>query len=113
MTLADAVDSSAFKIVLDTYHMHQAETDPVAAIRQCSSRLVAMQVADSTRGAIGSGEIDFMAQVRELAAIGFTGPIILECTTLPGPGRGTVTDEAALEAALRASHIWLKLQLGR
>jgi sugar phosphate isomerase/epimerase len=107
MTLADAVDSAAFKIVLDTYHMHRAETDPVAAIRRCGSRLFAVQLADSTRGAIGSGEIDFTAQLRELAALGFTGPLILECTTLPGPGRGTVTDEPALEAALRASHTWL------
>lgn len=108
MTLADAVDSAAFKIVLDTYHMHRAETDPVAAIRACRDRLFAVQLADSARGGIGSGEIDFTAQFQELTAIGFAGPMILECTTLPGPGRGTVTDEPALEAALRTSHAWLR-----
>jgi len=107
MALAGAVDSTAFKIVLDSYHMHRSETDPVAAIRRCGDRLFALQVADSTRGAIGTGEIDFPAQLRELAAIDFTGPVILECTTLPGPGRGTLADEAALETALRASRTWL------
>jgi len=66
-----------------------------------------VQFADSTRGAIGSGDIDFGAQLRELDTIGFTGPMILECTTLAAPGCGTVADEPALETALRASHAWL------
>ena len=107
MTLAAAVGSPAFKIVLDTYHMHRAEPDPLGAIRRCGDRLFAVQLADSGRGAIGTGEIDFPAQLRELAGMGFTGPLILECTTLPGPGRGTVTDEPALETALTTSRTWL------
>jgi sugar phosphate isomerase/epimerase len=96
MNLVAAVGARNFGVVLDTYHMHLEERDPAAAIRHCGKALKAIQLADSGRGRIGSGAIDFSAQFNALAAIGFVGPLVLECSSLPGPSLANPTIPSTL-----------------
>jgi sugar phosphate isomerase/epimerase len=97
-------------ILLDAYHMNIEEPDPAAALRQAGDRLWLYHVADSNRQGIGHGHTDFRAQLAALTAIGYSGPIILECTA-PGPDPFTaVKGEDSLtwlETYLRESRRWL------
>lgn len=97
--LVAAVGVPALGIVLDSYHMHREEADPAAAIRACGTALRSFQLSDSERGPIGSGTIDFTAQLRALADIGYQGPLILECTRLRGPSLTNPAVEPELVAA--------------
>jgi sugar phosphate isomerase/epimerase len=107
--LVALVDAPGFGIVLDTYHMHREENDPAEAIRSCGQFLRSFQISDSGRGRIGSGEIDFEAQMLALLDVGYNGPLILECSSLPGPSRlKREVDLERLEADLRVSREWLR-----
>ena len=107
--LVALVDAPGFGVVLDTYHMHREETDPAEAIRSCGPFLRSFQISDSGRGRIGSGEIDFEAQMLALLDVGYSGPLILECSSLPGPSRlKREVDLERLEADLRVSREWLR-----
>ncbi len=109
MNLVAAVGEPNFGVVLDTFHMHHEETDAAAAIRHCGPALKAIQLADSGRGRIGSGEIDFGAQFGALAAIGYGGPLILECSSLPGPSlTNPVIPSELVETDLQESLSWLR-----
>jgi Sugar phosphate isomerases/epimerases len=107
--LVALVDAPGFGVVLDTYHMHREETDPAEAIRTCGPWLRSFQISDSGRGRIGSGEIDFEAQMLALLDVGYSGPLILECSSFPGPSRlKREVDLEKLEADLRVSREWLR-----
>jgi D-psicose/D-tagatose/L-ribulose 3-epimerase len=67
-------------ILLDAYHMNIEESDPAGAIRRAGDRLWLYHAADSNRQGIGRGHVDFGAQMEALNAVGYNGPVILECT---------------------------------
>lgn len=67
-------------ILLDAYHMNIEEADPCAAILDAGEHLFLFHAADSNRQAVGRGHTDFMALMRALQRIGYTGDIIIECT---------------------------------
>lgn len=97
-------------LILDSYHMHFEESDPVAAIESSADTLSIYHVSDSTRGGIGSGAVDFEAQFEALQRIGFAGPVIMECLPpMHDPG-SPVTSEGnrrILEDELsRSLEIW-------
>ncbi len=98
-------------ILLDAYHMNIEEPDPAAALRRVEDHLWLYHVADSNRQAIGRGHIDFDAQIAALSDIGYSGPIILECTA-PGPDPFTPIKNKAsrtwLETYLQESQSWLR-----
>lgn len=104
------VGSQSLGILLDAYHMNIEEADPAAAIRCAGDRLWLYHAADSNREGIGRGHTDFQAQMASLSAIGYHGPIILECTA-PGPNPFTpIKDEGSLawlETYLQESRAWL------
>jgi sugar phosphate isomerase/epimerase len=115
-TAAEAVEfvadvgSENLGILLDAYHMNIEEADPAAAVRSAGDRLWLYHAADSNRQSIGRGHTDFQAQMAALSAIGYAGPIILECTA-PGPNPFTpIEDEGSLawlETYLEESRAWL------
>jgi sugar phosphate isomerase/epimerase len=84
LALLNDVGAANVGVLLDAYHMNIEEGDPAEALRQVGDRLWLYHAADSNRQALGRGHIDFPAQFRSLAAIGYQGPIIFECTS-PGP----------------------------
>lgn len=80
----EAVGSAAVGVELDAYHMNIEEADPAAAIRTVGDRLRGFHVADNTRGGLGDGRLDLRPHLAALRAIGYQGPLIVECTA-PGP----------------------------
>lgn len=73
-------------ILLDAYHMNIEEADPAGAILDAGGRLFLFHVADSNRQAVGRGHSDFLALTRALRRVGYSGDVILECTsTGPDP----------------------------
>jgi len=102
MALVSAADTSRLGVVLDTYHMHREEADPVDAIRSSGARLRLVQLSDS-------GEIDFAVEMGALVELGYAGPLILECSTLAGPSLHIrPIDLDRIEDDLRASSAWLR-----
>jgi D-psicose/D-tagatose/L-ribulose 3-epimerase len=96
-------------ILLDAYHMNIEESNPAGAIRQAGERLWLYHAADSNRQGIGRGHIDFTAQVGALHAVGYDGPVILECTP-PGADPFAPDKESPLywlELYYRESRQWL------
>ena len=69
---------------LDAYHMNIEEPDPAAALREAGARLFLFHAADSNRQGLGHGHTDFGSLVGALAALGYQGPVVMECTA-PGP----------------------------
>ncbi len=84
LALLDQVDAGNLRLLPDSYHMNIEEPDPAAALARAGERLGLYHAADSNRGGVGEGHIDFAAQIQALDAIGYQGPIILEVNA-PGP----------------------------
>lgn len=97
-------------LVLDSYHMHFEESDPVVAVESSRDTLAIYHVSDSTRGGIGSGAVDFEAQYAALVRIGFDGPIIMECLPPMHDPRSAVTSDGNRrileDELLRSLHVW-------
>jgi len=77
---------------LDTFHMNIEESDPLAAIRRCGSRLGYFHVSDSTRRYPGSGHLDFTRILATLKEVDYQGYITVEC--IPYPDRLTAAKKA-------------------
>jgi D-psicose/D-tagatose/L-ribulose 3-epimerase len=67
-------------ILLDAYHMNIEEADPAAAVLEAGERLFLFHAADSNRQAVGRGHTDFLALMRALQRVGYTGDVVIECT---------------------------------
>jgi D-psicose/D-tagatose/L-ribulose 3-epimerase len=67
-------------ILLDAYHMNIEEVDPGTAILDAGERLFLFHAADSNRQAVGRGHTDFVALMRALRRVGYTGDVVIECT---------------------------------
>lgn len=84
LTFLKQIGAPNLKLLPDAYHMNIEEADPAAALLAGGDAIGLYHAADSNRGAIGDGHIDFAAQLRALDAIGYQGPIIIE-PAAPGP----------------------------
>jgi len=84
LALLEQVGRANLKLLPDAYHMNIEEADPAAALLAGGDAIGLYHAADSNRGAIGDGHIDFAAQLRALDTIGYQGPIIIE-PAAPGP----------------------------
>jgi sugar phosphate isomerase/epimerase len=74
------VGSPNVGILLDAYHMNIEEADPGTAILDAEEHLFLFHAADSNRQAVGRGHTDFMALMRALQRVGYTGDVVIECT---------------------------------
>lgn len=63
---------------MDTFHMNIEEPDIPAAILRNASRLGYAHVADSHRGALGTGNFDLQGYFRALAAASYDGDLTFE-----------------------------------
>lgn len=109
--LLRAAEARAMAVLLDAYHMNIEEADLPAAIRGVGSRLGLFHVADSNREAIGRGHTDFGAIFTALDAIGYAGPVIVECSAAgPNPFTPVKGDDylSVLETYLSESLSWLR-----
>jgi D-psicose/D-tagatose/L-ribulose 3-epimerase len=111
LALLRQAGAQAMTVLLDAYHMNIEERDLPAAIRQVWPKLGLFHVADSNRQAIGRGHTDLQAIIAALDAVGYAGPIIVECTaTGPNPFTPVKGSDylAVQETYLRESLAWLK-----
>lgn len=79
--IVDRVDSSACRILLDTFHMNIEEKSLADAIRSCDHRLAHFHSCGSDRGAPGSGTIAWDSVAKALKDIHYDGPIVIESFT--------------------------------
>ena len=84
-TLADAralceqIDSPAFGIAADTYHMNIEEADPLQALLDCAPWIRHVQLSDSNRLEPGAGHLDWSATLATLWAVGYDAELAYEC----------------------------------
>jgi D-psicose/D-tagatose/L-ribulose 3-epimerase len=74
LALADAVGAPQMGVVLDAFHIHIEEADPMGSIRQAGARLVDFHVADNNRKPPGEGAHDWsviLAALREARYDGY------------------------------------------
>lgn len=69
--------SNNFHIHLDSYHMH-IETRYEDAVSSAGDLAGYLHIGDSTRGELGSGNVDFKRIFTALKSIDFKGPIVFE-----------------------------------
>ncbi|MCK6473689.1 MAG: sugar phosphate isomerase/epimerase [Planctomycetes bacterium] len=84
----------AVGLISDFFHMHIEETNSPAALRAAGKHVKHVHLADNTRLEPGTGDIDFLANFRALAEIGFTGYLSYECSI------GSEDKELALKKSL-------------
>jgi len=96
LAICQAVGSPAVKLNWDLYHMHISEGDLCGHLREGREWIGYVQVADHPgRNEPGTGEIHYNRVFKELAAIGYAGPVGLECWPLEG-------EEQAIERLIDA-----------
>lgn len=83
LRVAEAVDSPALGVHLDTFHMNIEEASVGKAIRLAGKRLVHFHACENNRALPGQGHIDWIEVFAALQAIDYQGPIVMEA--LPGP----------------------------
>lgn len=76
--LVEAVDSPAFGLLLDTFHMHIEEKAVGAAIRRAGKHLFHFHAIENDRGTPGSGSIDWSGVVDALHEINYQDWIVIE-----------------------------------
>jgi D-psicose/D-tagatose/L-ribulose 3-epimerase len=85
LKLVRAVNSPAFKLHGDTFHMNIEKKHPAAAIRHAGKQLAHMHGCGSDRGTPGHDHTDWRAIGAALKFIGYRGDIVLETVTLDVP----------------------------
>ncbi|WP_043431184.1 MULTISPECIES: sugar phosphate isomerase/epimerase [unclassified Arthrobacter] len=102
--LADRLAGSGVGIVMDFSHIVAAGEDPLEYLERHDGRITHVHIRDAVPGninlSIGSGQADFAAGLRSLAARGYTGHFSLELET-----RDVTHDERPAAAAKAASFI--------
>lgn len=76
--LLDAIGADNVVLHLDTYHMNIEEQGFAEPIKQAGARLGYIHLSESDRGLVGKGNVRWDDVFAGLAAVGFTGPLVLE-----------------------------------
>lgn len=86
LEVCERVGSPALGINWDLYHLQIAEGDLSGHLEAGADRIAYVQVADHPgRHEPGTGEIDYAHVLGQVRAIGYDGPIGLECTPRDTP----------------------------
>ncbi|MDX1657646.1 MAG: sugar phosphate isomerase/epimerase [Nitriliruptorales bacterium] len=91
VALLEQMDVPNAYVHLDTFHMNIEESSFSEAIHRVGSRLGYVHLAESHRGALGEGRIPFEEIVTALAAIGYSGPLVVEAFLNAPPALKAVT----------------------
>jgi sugar phosphate isomerase/epimerase len=76
--LARLVDRPSIKVLADFYHMDE-EQEPLAHLTDYSEWIKHVHVADSGRGAPGSGQYPYAEFAQRLQRAGYNGMVSVEC----------------------------------
>ena len=86
--------------VYDTHHAHIEEDSPAAALAACASTLGHVQVSESHRGVLGSGQVRWKETFRALREVGYDGWLVVESFSRSDPAFGAML------------HVWRDLMQG-
>lgn len=81
--LIKAVNHPNFRLMIDIYHANIEDSNIYESIKEHSSYLSHMHLADNNRQIPGSCGFDFEKIIGTLASIGYKGPLALEMFQLP------------------------------
>ena len=95
VSLLEEVGLASVRLGADTYHMNIEEADPAAALETAGPWIGHVQVSDSNRLEPGAGHVDWAAICASVKAIGYDGPLALECR-LSGPAEDVLPRVSAL-----------------
>jgi hydroxypyruvate isomerase len=99
LDIADEVDHPGMKVLYDFYHSTMMGEDPRSVLTGRIERVGHVQVADAPgRHEPGSGQIDWPAQMRLLAELGYTGAIGLEYKPRASTGESLSMSRLVLQA---------------
>lgn len=98
LKLVKAVNSPAFKLHLDTFHMNIEEKNQAAAILKAGKNLAHFHACGCDRGTPGGDHIEWKSIVAALKKIGYKGDVVIESFT---------TD---VKVIARAAAIWRKME---
>lgn len=97
LAICRAVDSPAVKLNWDLYHMQLTEGNLITSLEAGLDQVGYVQIADVPgRHQPGTGEINYTSVFRALDAMGYTGPIGLECWPEQGDEARAVRDLLAV-----------------
>lgn len=96
------VGSSHVKVMGDTFHMNIEEQNIIEAIKEAGSNLINLHIADSNRGAVGRGHINFRSIFRALKDINYKHTLTLEY--LPIIKNKDILDVYAKESIINLRH---------
>ena len=91
LALIDEVGASSLRLQLDTFHMNIEEADFARPIELAGPRLGFVQAAESHRGLLGTGHVDWGALGGALRRIDYEGPIVLETFGVGNPVLASAT----------------------
>ena len=77
------VDHPNVGLHLDTYHMNIEEDDLAAAILKAGDNIVNVHACDNNRKLPGMGHICWREVLLALHAVGYRGPLVMECFSHP------------------------------
>lgn len=78
LQVVEAVDHPRLKVHYDTHHAHIEEASHVAALERCGRHLGHVQLSESHRGTLGTGQVRWDDVARGLRAVGYEGWIVGE-----------------------------------
>jgi sugar phosphate isomerase/epimerase len=96
LALLERVQRPALGVLLDTFHMNIEETSSPDAIRRAGRHLGLVHLADSNRGAAGTGHTDFAPILAALRAIDYTGYLSAEILPMGNDEASAATSIAAM-----------------
>lgn len=85
LALMDAIDADNIVLHLDTYHMNIEEQGFRDPIVRAGKRLGYIHLSESDRGLVGKGNVRWDDVFAGLAAVGYTGPLVLESFAAVNP----------------------------
>lgn len=95
------INSDYVKMNWDLFHMQRAQGNVIGNMRTGADQIGYMQLADSPdRHQPGTGEMDYVNVIREARALGYLGPIGLECRPKESDDERAVLDILLLAQSL-------------
>lgn len=95
--LVERAEHPLLSTVYDTHHAHIEEESPAAALTACATSLGHVQVSESHRGVLGTGQVRWDETFAVLDHLGYDGWLVVECFSRSDPEFGT------------ALHVWRDL----
>jgi sugar phosphate isomerase/epimerase len=101
--LADRLDGTAVRLVMDFSHVVASGGDPVEFVDRFGDRIAHVHIRDAVPGninvSVGRGQVDFARGLKALAGAGYTGQFALELETRD------ITDDQRPQATVEAARL--------